>query len=293
MRGKVRKGIILAGGSGTRLHPLTLEVSKQLLPVYDKPMIYFPLSTLMSLGIREVLIIATPEDMPKFASLFGDGSQLGIKLSYASQPEPRGIPEAFLIGETFIGGENVALILGDNIFGGEEQIQAGFENFECGAMIFGYRVSNPSRYGVVEVDADGRALSIVEKPSTPKSDWAVTGFYVYGPKVVEMTRALKPSARGELEISDLNQTWLNEGKLELIRFDDRQVWFDVGTSDSMLNASNFIASRGAEGIRPGCIEETAYRMGFIDHGQLKCLIEKMPHNRYREQLVTVLVETDV
>ena len=292
MKSKIRKGIILAGGSGTRLYPLTAGITKQLLPVYDKPMIYYPLSTLMSLDMRDILIISTPSDLPQLATLLGDGSRIGINLCYAVQAEPHGIPQAFEIGADFIGGENVALILGDNIFGGLDQIEAGLAGFDCGGMIFGHRVSNPSRYGVVEVDSAGKPISIEEKPDHPKSDFAVTGLYFYDPRVVQMTRSLKPSARGELEISDLNRVWLDEGELRLVRFDDRQVWFDVGTPESMLRAARYVASFADDGVLLGSIEITALRQGFIDRGQLQCLVDGMPTCRYKEQLVSVGINAD-
>jgi glucose-1-phosphate thymidylyltransferase len=268
----IRKGIILAGGSGTRLHPITQASSKQLLPVYDKPMIYYPLSTLLLAGIREVLIISTPADLPQFQRLFHDGSHLGIRISYAEQPSPDGLAQAFLIGEEWINGEPCALALGDNLIHGDHLstlLRAAGARPE-GATVFAYQVRDPERYGVVSFDADGKAVEIIEKPANPTSPWAVTGLYFYDHRVVELAKTIKPSARGELEITDLNRLYLEEGTLHVERLGRGTAWLDAGTPDSLLQAATFVQTiQTRQGSLVGCPEEIAYRMGFIDAAQLK------------------------
>ncbi len=283
------RGIILAGGAGTRLHPLTLVASKQLMPVYDKPMIYYPLSTLMLAGIRDVLLISTPQDLPRFRELLGDGSRLGISISYAEQPRPEGIAQAFLIGEDFIAGaDRVALILGDNIFYGKLDYFRQALKIERGAVVFGYWVRDAERYGVVEFDADGRAVSIEEKPKKPKSNYAVPGLYVYDGRVTDFVRSLKPSARGELEITDLNNAYLAEGSLQVNLIGRGVAWLDTGTHESLLEASNFIATiEHRQGLKIGCLEEVAWRMGFLDDAGFDALIAGLPSNTYREYLQTL------
>jgi glucose-1-phosphate thymidylyltransferase len=267
----IRKGILLAGGSGTRLHPITQATSKQLLPVYDKPMVYYPLSTLLLAGIREVLIISTPIDLPQFQRLFHDGSHLGIRITYAEQPEPEGIAQAFLIGEEWIDGEACALALGDNLIHGDHLstlLRAAGARPE-GATVFAYQVRDPERYGVVSFDADGKAIQIVEKPKNPSSAWAVTGLYFYDARITEFAKKIKPSARGELEITDLNQLYLHEGSLHVERLGRGTAWLDAGTPDSLLQAATFVQTiQSRQGNLVGCPEEVAYRMGYIDAAAL-------------------------
>ncbi len=272
------KGIILAGGSGSRLYPLTNVISKQLLPVYDKPMIYYPLSTLMLFGIKDILIISTPQDTPNIEKLFGDGSRLGMHLEYRVQPEPKGIAQAFTIGADFIGNDDVCLILGDNIFYMGEQFKLFRDEISknIGGTVFGYHVSDPERFGVVEFDKDFKAISIEEKPKQPKSNYAVVGLYFYKPDVVEKARRLKPSARGELEITDLNRMYLEEGRLNVVPMKRGNAWLDAGTPQSLLEASNFIGIiEKRQDLKIACIEEIAYRKGFIDDKQLLKLINEL------------------
>jgi glucose-1-phosphate thymidylyltransferase len=287
----IKKGIVLAGGAGSRLYPLTLVASKQLQPVYDKPMIYYPLSTLMMAGIREILIISTPQDTPRFQQLLGDGSRWGVSLSYAVQPEPKGIAQAFLVGEQFIAGENVALILGDNIFYGKMGFDRTVTGFETGATVFGYPVHDPERYGVVEFDADGNVLSIEEKPLQPKSHYAIPGLYLYDRQVVEITKNLEPSARGELEITDVNRVYLGKGQLRVERLGRGIAWLDTGTHESLLEASHFIGTLEArQGLKIACLEEIALRMGFIDDAQMAAVVAATPTSSYRHYLERVLRE---
>ncbi len=284
------KGIILAGGSGTRLYPVTKSISKQIIPVYDKPMIYYPLSVLMLAGIREILIISTPVDIHLYEDLLGDGSQLGIKLEYAIQPSPDGLAQAFIIGEQFIGNDNVCLVLGDNIFHGY-----GFSGLlneaaklQSGALVFGYYVSDASRYGVVEFDENQQAISLEEKPKVPKSNYAVTGLYFYGNDVVSKAKNLKPSARGELEITDLNRLYLNENRLQVKLLGRGMAWLDTGTHDSLLEASNYIATiENRQGLKVACLEEIAYSRKYISREKLLVLSEALKNNQYGEYLKSI------
>jgi glucose-1-phosphate thymidylyltransferase len=287
------KGIVLAGGTGSRLWPITKVVSKQLLPVYDKPMIYFPVSTLMLAGIREILIISTPTDVPRFKELLGDGSRWGIQLSYEVQPAPNGIAQAFLIGRQFLAGGPAALVLGDNIFYGDglSRMVQRAAAIEKGATVFAYHVRDPERYGVVDFDASGKALSIEEKPKRPRSNWAVTGLYFYDAEVVPMAEALKPSPRGELEITDLNAEYLRRGALQVERMSRGYAWLDTGTPDSLLQASQFVASlEQRQGLRVSVPEEIAYRMGFIDGARLESLANDLGSSEYGAYLRQVLRE---
>lgn len=289
----VTKGIILAGGSGTRLYPITRVACKQLLPVYDKPMIFYPLSTLMLFGVTDVLIISTPEDTPRFRELLGDGARLGLKLSYAVQERPEGIAQAFLIGEEFIGDSHVVLVLGDNIFYGVYDFLREARNFRGGGLVFGYYVRDPERYGVAEFDETGRVLSLEEKPAKPKSNHAITGLYLYDKEVVSIARALKPSPRGELEITDINRAYLDRGALQLVKLGRGIAWLDTGTPESMLEAGNFIATiEKRQGQKIACLEEIAYRMRFIDRRRMQQIIDDMPEHSYRRYLEAVMAEVD-
>ena len=284
------KGIILAGGSGTRLYPLTKAISKQMMPVYDKPMIYYPLSTLMLSGIRQILIISTPRDLPSFKELFGDGSQLGLELSFAEQAEPRGLAEAFIIGENFIGSDNVAMVLGDNIFYGQsfsKTLRSAAQRTE-GATIFGYYVRDPKEYGVVEFDSEGRAVSIEEKPENPRSNYAVPGLYFYDNQVIEIAKNVKPSARGELEITSVNNEYLRRGKLFVETLGRGFAWLDTGNHDSLLDAADFVSAvQKRQGLYISCIEEIAYKRGFIDRDQLLRLAEPLKKTAYGRYLKDV------
>ncbi|MBJ6751129.1 glucose-1-phosphate thymidylyltransferase RfbA [Geomonas anaerohicana] len=290
----IKKGILLAGGAGSRLYPLTMVASKQLQPVYDKPMIYYPLATLMMAGISDILIISTPQDTPRFESLLGDGSRWGIRLSYAVQPEPKGIAQAFIIGEEFINGDPVCLILGDNIFYGKMELDRLVAEFRTGAKIFGYYVQDPERYGVVEFDKDGRVLDIVEKPTAPKSNYAVPGLYLYDSRVVAIAKALKPSPRGELEITDINREYLVRGELMVERLGRGIAWLDTGTHQSLLEASHFIGTLEArQGLKIACLEEIALRMGYLDCKAMAKVIDETPKSSYRDYLQRVYNETEL
>lgn len=285
------KGIVLAGGSGSRLYPMSKVASKQLQPIYDKPMIYYPVATLMMAGIREILIISTPHDTPRFQDLMGDGTQWGIKLEYVVQPSPDGLAQAFLLGDKFIGSDNVTLILGDNLFYGRMGLSEAVKNFKSGALVWGYPVNDPERYGVVEFDETGRVLSIEEKPAKPKSRYAVPGLYVYDNSVIARAKSQKPSARGELEITDLNNTFLAEGTLRVEKLGRGIAWLDTGTTESLLEAGQFIhAIEARQGLKVCCPEEIALRQGFLTIAGFEDLLGKMPKSSYRSYLEVVLAE---
>lgn len=290
----ITKGIVLAGGAGSRLYPLTLVASKQLQPVYDKPMIYYPLSTIMMAGVKDILIISTPHDTPRFQSLLGDGSRWGIKLTYKVQPEPKGIAQAFLVGEEFIGGDPVMLILGDNIFYGKMGLDRLAREFSGGASVFGYYVNDPERYGVVQFDASGTAIGIEEKPVNPKTHYAVPGLYLYDEKVVDITKGMTPSPRGELEITDVNLEYLRRGELQVEKLGRGIAWLDTGTHQSLLEASHFIGTLEArQGLKIACLEEIALRMGFIDCRKMAEVIDATPKSSYREYLQRVYNESEL
>jgi len=288
------KGIILAGGSGKRLYPVTMGVCKQLLPIYDKPMIYYPLSAIMLAGIRDILIISTPQDLPRFINIFGDGSYLGLHFSYKEQPSPGGIAEAFLLGEEFIGDDNVCLVLGDNIFYGHgltEVLKKASKDVETvgGATIFGYYVNDPERYGVVEFDGEGNVLSLEEKPKAPRSRYAVTGLYFYDNDVIEVSKGVKPSKRGELEITDVNREYLKKGKLRVRLMGRGYAWLDTGTHSSLLEAGEFIATiEKRQGLKIACVEEIAYKLGYINRDQLIKLAQNYNHNEYGKYLMRLV-----
>ncbi len=285
------KGIILAGGAGSRLFPLTLVASKQLQPVYDKPMVYYPLTTLIEGGIREICLISTPHDLPRFRQLLGDGSAWGLQIEYREQAKPEGIAQAFLIAESFIGKEAVTLILGDNVFYGGDSFQKAFSDFKGGATIFGYHVNDPERYGVVEFDSQGRAISIEEKPKQPKSNYAVPGLYIFDNEVLAVTKALKPSARGELEITDVNVEYMKRGQLRVCRLNRGFAWLDAGTSSSLHEASAYVQTiEKRQGVKIGCPEEAAFRHGFLSLPQLEALATKLPNCEYRQYLQSVISE---
>ena len=287
----IKKGIILAGGAGTRLYPLTQIVCKQLLPIYDKPMIHYPLSTLMLGGIREILIISTPKDVPMFERLFGDGSHLGLSISYAAQDRPAGIAQAFLIGESFLQGQGTVLILGDNIFYGQLDFFREALSMDSGAYVCAYPVSDPENYGVIEFNLEGRVLSIEEKPKHPKSHYVVPGLYIYDSTVVSICRGLKPSARGELEITDVNQEYLQRGRLKVRVMGRGFAWLDTGSPDRLLEASEYVATiERRQGLKIACLEEIAWYMGFIDKKQLSSLADQHPRNEYRKYLETIVAE---
>ena len=289
------KGIILAGGSGTRLYPITTAISKQMLPVYDKPIIYYPLSVLMLAGIREILVISTPRDLPGFRNLLGDGSSIGVRFSYKEQPSPDGLAQAFILGEEFIGSDNVCMILGDNIFYGQGfgDVMLRAAELTRGALVFGYYVNDPTRYGVVEFDRNMKAVSIEEKPENPKSNYAVTGLYFYDNTVIGKAKSLKPSARGELEITDLNRLYLEEGSLEVRIMGRGMAWLDTGTYESLLQAANFISTlEQRQGLKASCIEEIAYKRGFISREQLISLAEPVKKSQYGRYLLKIANEED-